>query len=101
MQRETNETLHIHFGVKTAGLLLLACIFGGIFIPYLFYLANWSINLGVMLFLPISLATVLAMNPYFIQTKRGFCKGFFVTFGISLIILEILAYIWIYQGIIF
>ena len=33
MQKETSETLHINFSIKTAGLLLLACVFGGILIP--------------------------------------------------------------------
>lgn len=91
----------IHFGLKSACYLLLACIVSGIFIPYLFYLLHWEVRLGVFLFLPPSVAAVITGNHYFISTNTGFTKGYIRTFLIATVCLMFVAYLWLYQGIIF
>lgn len=98
--KETAPSI-IHFGMKSACYLLLACIVSGIFIPYLFYLLHWEVRLGVFLFLPPSLAAVITGNHYFISTNTGFTKGCIRTFLIATVCLMSVAYLWLYQGIIF
>ncbi|PQF25148.1 hypothetical protein [Enterococcus mundtii] len=94
--KETAPSI-IHFGMKSAFYLLLACIVSGIFIPYLFYLLHWEVRLGVFLFLPPSLAAVITGNYYFISTTKGCIR----TFLIATVFLMFVAYLWLYQGIIF
>ncbi|MBO0460371.1 MULTISPECIES: hypothetical protein [unclassified Enterococcus] len=101
MNNKKTSSAVIHFGIKSSCYLLLACMFGGIFIPYLFYLLHWEVRLGILLFLPVSLATVITSNHYFISTKKGITKGCIRTFFFATACLMIVAYLWLYKGIIF
>lgn len=58
-------------------------------------------NIGAMIFLPVGIAFALAYSHYFIETKTGFCKRFIWLFLISLILLELISYLWLIKGVIF
>jgi len=53
------------------------------------------------IFLPVGIAFALAYSHYFIETKTGFCKRFIWLFLISLILLELISYLWLIKGVIF
>ena len=91
----------IHFGMKSACYLLLACIVSSIFIPYLFYLLHWEVRLGVFLAPPsLNLLSSLAIIILF-QLIQVLLKGCIRTFLIATVCLMFVAYLWLYQGIIF
>lgn len=100
MERKTEEISPL-FGFKAAALFLIACLISGVVIPYLFYLMHWDFRLGMLLFLPASLAAVLSINHYFIRTEKGMSRGFILTFSAESLVLMGLAYLWLYQGIVF
>lgn len=99
MDKKTNGVPK--FSIKSASLLLLASVIGGILIPYLFFELNWDTRLATMIFLPILIAGAIAYSQCFIETKKGISKSFWITFIIAFIILEVLSYFWLYKGFIF
>lgn len=101
VREESRDIPMIKFNWKSASLLLVASLFGGAIMPYIFYLLHWDDKLAVMIFLPISLALVLSINQYFFNTKQGFGKRFVRMFLIASLVFALLAYVWLYQGIIF
>lgn len=101
MLSEKKDYVSPRFSIKSSLLLLLSGIIGGVLIPYIFYTLNWSTSLATMLSLPILVALTISYSQYFIETKRGYSKGFWVTLIFSLVILEVLTYFWLYKGFIF
>lgn len=89
------------FSIKSASLLLLAGLVGGILMPYVFFELNWNTNLATMIFLPISIASAIAYSQCFIENKKGISRSFWTTLIIAFIILEVLSYFWLYKGFIF
>jgi len=74
------------------GVLLPSVLLGTFSLPF---------NIGAMIFLPVGIAFALAYSHYFIETKTGFCKRFIWLFLISLILLELISYLWLIKGVIF
>ncbi|WP_314060692.1 hypothetical protein [uncultured Vagococcus sp.] len=89
------------FSFKSALVLLLASILGGILIPYLFYLLHWDTRIAVMLFLPLFISLAIAYGQCFIESKDGICKRFWITTICAFVILETLSYFWLFKGFIF
>lgn len=89
------------FSLKSAGLLFLAGIIGGILVPYFFYEMNWDSRIGVLLFLPILISSTIAYAQCFIETKDGIGRRFYRTLIISFVILETVTYLWLFKGFIF
>ena len=89
------------FSLKSAGLLFLAGIIGGIIVPYFFYEMNWDTRIGVLLFLPILIASTIAYVQCFIETKDGIGARFYRTLIISFVVLETVTYLWLFKGFIF
>ncbi len=89
------------FSLKSAGLLFLAGIIGGVLVPYLFYEMNWDTRIGVLLFLPILISATIAYAQCFIETKDGIGPRFYRTLIISFIVLETVTYLWLFKGFIF
>lgn len=89
------------FSLKSAGLLFLAGIIGGIAIPYFFYEMNWDSRIGVLLFLPILISGSISYAQCFIETKDGIGRRFYRIFVISFVVLETVTYLWLFKGFIF
>ena len=73
---ENNQAMVPKFSVKSAG-----------------FLFSMGLLCGVLF--------ALAYSHYFIETKTGFCKRFIWLFLISLILLELISYLWLIKGVIF
>lgn len=89
------------FSFRSALLLFLAGIVGGVVIPYLFYRLHWDTRIAVMLFLPILISGALAYGQCFFETQIGLGMGFYRTFFFSLFIIETASYLWLFKGFIF
>ncbi len=101
MEIQKKQTGIPRFSFKSALILLLASVVGGILIPYLFYLVGWDTRIAVMLFLPFFISLAIAYGQCFIETKDGICKRFWITLICAFVILEILSYFWLFKGFIF
>ncbi|MBO0479393.1 hypothetical protein JZO72_07100 [Vagococcus fluvialis] len=100
MTNKENPTIP-KFSLKSAGLLFLAGIIGGIVVPYFFYEMNWDTRIGVLLFLPILISSTIAYAQCFIETKDRIGRRFYRTLIISFIVLETVTYFWLFKGFIF
>ena len=92
---ENNQAMVPKFSVKSAGFLFSMGLLCGVLLPsVLLWTFSLPFNIGAMIFL-------LAYSHYFIETKTGFCKRFIWLFLISLILLELISYLWLIKGVIF
>lgn len=99
---ENNQAMVPKFSVKSAGFLFSMRLLCGVLLPsVLLWTFNLPFNIGAMIFLPVGIAFALAYSHYFIETKTGFCKRFIWLFLISLILLELISYLWLIKGVIF
>lgn len=87
--------------IKSSFIVFAFLLLGGVIFPYLLTILGLSFKAGVMITLPVSLAFSLVYSHYFIETKQGFCKRFIFAFVVSTIILELMSYVWLVEGLIF
>ncbi|MGY3749958.1 hypothetical protein [Vagococcus acidifermentans] len=99
--KNEGETVIPKFSIKSAFLLFLSGLVGGVALPYLFYILNLKFTLAILFFLPLCFSLSLGYSMFFIETKSGFCKRFWITTICSFVVLTALAYIWLFKGIIF
>lgn len=84
------------FSFKSAIIILLGAIVGNIFFPMLLTSFGASTNFSVMIGNTFITSLTLVFVRYFIESKKGFCKGFWLSylfFGISF---GIISYLWKY-----
>lgn len=84
------------FGFKSALVVLLGAVIGTIIFPWLLGFLGASANFSIMIGNTFITSFVLAYVRYFIESKKGFCKGFWLSylfFGISF---GIISYLWRY-----
>lgn len=101
MTTQENQTAIPKFSIKSAFLLFLAGIAGGLVIPYFFYVLNWDTKIAVMLFLPILVAGAIAYGQCFIETRIGLGRRFYRTLIFGFVVLETVSYFWLFKGLIF
>ena len=84
------------FGFKSALIILFGAIIGTIIFPGLLGMLGVSSNFSIMIGNTFITSFVLTYVRYFIESKKGFCKGFWISylfFGISF---GIMSYLWRY-----
>lgn len=86
------------FGFKSALLLVAAAVLGSIIVPFILSLLGVSKELGVVLGNAIITSFAVPYSRFFIETKRGFCKKFWVTYGIFALSFGVISYFWMYLG---
>lgn len=89
------------FSLKSAMLLFLAGLIGGILIPYVFHELTLDARMGALIFLPLLISLTVAYAQCFIETKVGFGRRFYGTFLLGSIVLGTAAYFWLFKGFIF
>ena len=84
------------FGFKSALIILFGAICGTIIFPYILGFLGASYNFGIMIGNTFITSLGIAYVRYFVESKKGFCKGFWISylfFGISF---GIISYLWRY-----
>lgn len=84
------------FGFKSALIILLGAIIGTIIFPWFLGIFGVSSNFSIMIGNTFITSFVLVYVRYFIESKKGFCKSFWISylfFGISF---GIISYLWRY-----
>lgn len=84
------------FGYKSALVILFGAICGSIIFPWLLSFFGVSSNFSIMIGNTFITSFAIAYSRYFIESKKGKCKGFWLSylfFGISF---GIMSYLWRY-----
>lgn len=84
------------FSMKSAFIMMVAGTIGTLFVPYVLSFINIDFKLGVILGNSILTAYSVAYARYFIETKNGYSKSFWLTyigFALSFLIIGIF---WMY-----
>lgn len=83
MANEVRSTGGVPFTFKSAFLLAGAVLLGTIVIPFFASKAGVGIGVSTLFSAPILSAAALAFGRYFIDSKRGLCRGFYLTFLVT------------------
>ncbi len=84
------------FSFKSSLIILLGAIGGTVIFPYILSLIGIDNRMGVVIGNTLLLGFVLSYVRFFIETKRGFCKKFWITylgFGIAF---GFISFLWMY-----
>lgn len=87
------------FTFSSAAILMGCALVGGILIPWQTQKIGISVDLSMVLALPPLLALGLAVSRYFIDSKRGLCRGFWIVFAITWAASALILYLMLFQGI--
>ncbi|MGY5238145.1 hypothetical protein [Clostridium tertium] len=84
------------FGYKSALVILLGAILATIIVPIFLNTLGISTNFSILIGNTFITSFAIAYARYFIESKKGFCKGFWINylfFGISF---ALISYLWKY-----
>ncbi len=87
------------FTFTSAAILMGCALIGGILIPWQAEGLGAPVNLSMVVALPPLLAMGLAVSRYFVDSKRGICRGFWIIFGVTWAISALVLYMMLFQGI--
>lgn len=99
MANEVAATGFAPFTFKSAFLLAGAILLGTIVIPYLASSAGVDVGLSTTCAAPVLTAAALAFGRFFVDSKRGFCKAFYLTFLLALGAFLLICWLLFFQGI--
>lgn len=98
MKQSTAMTAFPRFSFKSAFVILLSAIIGGIFLPLFVQSIGLDHKLVNVFGLSLSISFATAFSRNFLDSDRGFDKSFWKTFGLFAILTTIIAYFWVYQN---
>lgn len=86
------------FGFKSALVIILGAIVGTMIFPILLGVFGISLNLSIVLGNTLITSLSIAYSRFFIETKRGYCKAFWINYGLFALSFGIISYFWRYIG---
>ncbi|MDV4150686.1 hypothetical protein R0131_07535 [Clostridium sp. AL.422] len=86
------------FGFKSALLILIGAITGTIILPIVLSLFGVSQNLGILIGNTVITSFTISYSRFFIESKKGFCKGFWISYLLFSLALGFISYFWRYIG---
>lgn len=84
---------------KSGVILMASAAIGTILVPYLLSMAGIDYRFGVIIGNVIITAFAVAYTRYFVETKRGFCMGFWRLYGLFAIAFAVIGWFWVYKGV--
>lgn len=99
LANEVTATGSVPFTFKSAFLLGGAVLLGTIVIPFFASKAGVGIGLSTTCAASVLTASALAFSRFFLDSKRGLCQGFFITFAVALASLTLLCWLLFFRGI--
>lgn len=99
MAREVEGAGVYPFTFTSAFILAGAVLLGTIIIPFLLDGQGVYIGLSTTLACPLLLAAAIAFTRYFVDSRRGICFGFWLTFVIALLAATLICWLLFYKGI--
>lgn len=98
MKTTTNSNPLPHFSFKSAFLIMIAAIIGGLFLPLMAESLGMNGDIVNVFGLSICISFATAFARCFIESELGFGKTFWKTFGLFVVFTTIIAYFWVYQN---
>ena len=86
------------FGYKSALVLLLGGVVGTIIFPMFLSIFGVSTNFSMLIGNTFITSFVIAYSRYFIETKKGYCKSFWLSYAFFAFSFGIMSYLWKYLG---
>jgi len=86
------------FGFKSALLIITGAIAGTMILPLVLSIFGISLNLSIVLGNTFITSLAIAYSRFFIETKRGFCKAFWINYVLFALSFGIISYFWRYIG---
>lgn len=104
VKRDIEKTQKTDYNIPTISfksgvILMVAAALGTILVPYIMSIFGFDYRLGVIIGNVIITAFAVSYTRYFIETKRGFCLGFWRLYGLFAIAFAIIGYFWAYKGV--
>lgn len=85
------------FGFKSAFIILISAIIGSILVPMFLSNLGMDVKLANIIGNLIFPGLGIAYTRYFIESKKGLCKGFYLTYLLFSLSFGIITYFWRYQ----
>lgn len=89
VEEQTASAGFVPFTFSTSVLLLISSLIGAILVPQVLSICGVSYEVTLVQSLPLCVACALGYGRYFVDTKRGLCRGFFLTVAITYILSSI------------
>lgn len=86
------------FGFKSALVIILGAIIATIVLPIFLGIFGVSLNLSIVLGNTFITSLAIAYSRFFIESKRGYCKAFWINYGLFALSFGIISYFWRYIG---
>lgn len=86
------------FGFKSAFLIVIAGAMGSIVFPFLLGFLGIDRDILILIGNTIFPGLGIAYSRYFIESKKGICKGFWINYGMFALSFAIITYFWRYVG---
>ena len=87
------------FGFKSAFIILISAVIGSIVVPMFLNSLGMDGKLANVIGNLIFPGLGIAYARYFVESKKGFCKGFYLTYFLFSLSFAIITYFWRYQQI--
>ena len=84
------------FGFKSSLVIMLDAVISTFIVPYILSFIGIDFKTGVILGNATITSYALAYSRYFIETKKKYCKGFWMTYGGFALAFCIIAFFWMY-----
>lgn len=84
------------FGYKSAFIILLGAVIATIIIPSILSLLGISNSLSIFIGNTFITSFSISYARYFIESKRGFCKGFWINYLFFALSFALISYLWKY-----
>ena len=86
------------FGYKSALVILLGAVIATIIIPSILSVLGISNSFSILIGNTFITSLAIAYSRFFIETKRGYCKAFWINYGLFALSFGIISYFWRYIG---
>ena len=86
------------FGFKSAFLIVFGGVVGSVAFPFLLSYLGISKDLSIVIGNIIFPGLAIAYSRHFIESKKGLCKNFWITYGMFSLSFGIITYFWRYVG---
>ena len=84
------------FGFKSALVILFGGVVGTIIFPMFLSIFGVSTNFSMLIGNTFITSFVIAYSRYFIETKKGYCKSFWLSYAFFAFSFGIMSYLWGY-----
>lgn len=104
VKRDIEKTQSTDYNIPTISfksglILMISAAIATIVVPYLLNMIGVDYRIAVILGNVIITAFAVSYTRYFVETKRGFCRGFWRLYGLFAIAFAIIGWFWVYKGI--